>query len=246
MGIEELSELDVVHGIFTLIFVIISLLVGLRILLKSFEISSGRRVYIAVCIAWMGISTPWFGNSFSFLLFVLGGYRLELVPYLFLENAFIPLAIMCWIYAFSSLVYPNSVKKMAFIFGVICIAFEIYLIVNLVINPENIGTLEGNFDSSHTILPNLFKVFGIFIVLITGVIFANKSMNADDKSTQWKGRFLLIAMISFTVGAFLDVVLDFTPIELILVRLLLISSAIEYYLGFFLPKFVAKRLLKES
>ena len=246
MGIEELSELDVVHGIFTLIFVIISLLVGLRILLKSFEINYGRREYIAVGIAWMGISTPWFGNSFSFLLFVLGGYRLELVPYLFLENAFIPLAIMCWIYAFSSLVYPNSVKKMALIFGVICIVFEIYLIANLVINPENIGTLEGNFDSSHTILPNLFKVFGIFIVLITGVIFANKSMNADDKSTQWKGRFLLIAMISFTVGAFLDVVLDFTPIELILVRLLLISSAIEYYLGFFLPKFVAKRLLKES
>lgn len=48
------------------------------------------------------------------------------------------------------------------------------------------------------------------------------------------------------MGALLDVVLDFTPIELILVRLLLVSRAIEYYLGFFLPNFVAKRLLKES
>ena len=246
MGIEQLSGLDLLHGIFTLLFVIISLLVGIRILLKAFEVSFGRREYIAVGIAWMSISTPWFGNSFSFLLFVIFGYRLELVPYLFLENVFIPLAIICWIYAFSTLVYPNSVKKMTLIFGVICIAYEIYLIANLILNPGNIGTLEGNFDSSHTLIPNLFKIFGIIVVLITGVIFAKKSMNADDKSTQWNGRFLLIAMISFTVGAFLDVVLSVSPIELIIVRLILISSAIEYYLGFFLPNSVAKRLLKES
>ncbi len=244
MGIEELSELDILHGIFTTIFVVISLLVGLRILLKYFE--HKRTELIAVGVSWMGISTPWIGNSLSFLLYVLAGYRLELFPYLFMENAFIPLAIICWIYAFSTLVYPRLVKKMTVSIGVICLIYEIFLIAALIINPEIIGTLEGMFDSSHTIIPNIFRIFGIFIVLITGTIFARKSMTSEDPSVHWKGKFLLIAMISFAVGAFLDAILTFTPLELVLVRLLLISSSIEYYLGFFLPDSIAKRLIKKD
>jgi len=71
-------------------------------------------------------------------------------------------------------------------------------------------------------------------------------MSSEDPSIQWKGRFMLIAMISFAVGAFLDAVLTFTPLELVLVRLLLISSSIEYYLGFFLPNSIANRLIKKE
>ena len=244
MGIEELSELDILHGLFTTIFVVISLLVGLRILLKYFE--HRRTELVAVGIAWMGISTPWIGNSLSFLLYVLAGYKLELFPYLFMENVFIPLAIICWMYAFSTLVYPRLVKKITVVFAIICLIYEVFLIVALILNPEIIGTLEGRFDSSHTIIPNIFRVFGIFVVLVTGTIFARKSMSSEDPSIQWKGRFMLIAMISFAVGVFLDAVLTFTPLELVLVRLLLISSSIEYYLGFFLPNSIANRLIKKE
>ncbi|MFX1338843.1 MAG: hypothetical protein ACFFDK_09560 [Promethearchaeota archaeon] len=244
MGIEQLSELEILHGIFTTIFVVISLLVGLKILLKYFE--HKRTELVAVGIAWMGMSTPWIGNSSSFLLYVLFGYRLEIFPYLFMENAFIPLALICWIYAFSTLVYPRSVKKITVTYAIICLTYETFLIAALIVDPKIIGSLEGMFDSNHTLIPNLFRVFGIFTVLITGVIFAKKSLISDEPSIQWKGRFMLIAMISFTVGAFLDAVLTFTPLQLVLVRLLLISSSIEYYLGFFLPDFVANRLIKKE
>ncbi len=246
MGIEELSELDILHGIFTTIFVVISLLVGIRILLKYFE--HKRMELVGVGIAWMGIATPWMGNSLAFLLYVLVDYELELFPYLFMENVFIPLAIVCWIYAFSTLVYPRSVRKMTVIFGIICVIYEIYLIIALIINPEIIGTWseEGRFDASHNMIPDIFKVFGIFTVLITGIIFARNSMRSEDPSIQWKGRFFLIAIISFAVGAFLDAILTFTPLELVIVRLLLISSAIEYYLGFFLPDPIANRLIKQD
>ena len=244
MGLEEISELDILHGIFTTLFVIISLLVGIRILLKYFKYK--RREYITVGLAWMGISTPWLGNSLSFLMYILIGYRLELFPYLFIENIFIPLALLCWIYSFSTLVYPRLVKKMTIGFSVICIPYEIFLIIILIINPEIIGTLEGMFDSKHTIIPNIFRVFAIFVVLITGILFARESMKSEDPSIQWKGRFFLIGMISFAVGAFLDAVLTFTPLELVLVRLLLISSSIEYYLGFFLPDSITNRLIKKG
>jgi hypothetical protein len=135
---------------------------------------------------------------------------------------------------------------MTIIFAVICLIYEIILVTALIMNPEIIGTLEGMFDSSHTIIPNVFRIFGIFVVLITGTIFAWKSMKSEDPSVMWKGRFILIAMISFTIGAFLDAVLTFSALELVIVRLLLISSSIEFYLGFFLPDPIAKILIKEE
>ncbi len=185
------------------------------------------------------------GNSFSFLLYISFGLTLDLYSYLFIENFFVPIALICWIYSFSKLVYPKS-TKLNILFGVICIVHEIFLITSLILNPGIIGTLEGKFDANHTIIANIFRVFAIITVLITGVIFGKRLMRSDEPTTKWKGRFFQIAMISFTIGAMLDAILTFTPLELVLVRLLLISSAIEYYLGFFLPENVANLLIKHE
>lgn len=240
----ELTELDILHGIFTSLFVLISLIVGLRILFKYFE--HKRKELITVGIAWIGISTPWMGNSLSFLLYISFGLTLDLFSYLFIENFFVPIALVCWIYSFSKLVYPKLSTKLTILFGVICIVYEIFLITSLILKPEIIGALEGKFDVNHTIAANLFKVFAIIIVLITGVIFGNRLMRSDEPTTKWKGRFFQIAMLSFAIGAMLDAILTLTPLELVLVRLLLISSAIEYYLGFFLPEKVANMLIKQE
>ena len=93
-----------------------------------------------------------------------------------------------------------------------------------------------------------FMIFLIFILLstlITGVIFAVKSMAYDDKRIQWRGRFLLIAFISFVISAVIDAIFPITALTLVLARVLLISSAIEYYLGFHMPEGITKLLIKE-
>ncbi|MFX0073637.1 MAG: hypothetical protein ACFFAO_21375, partial [Candidatus Hermodarchaeota archaeon] len=59
-----------------------------------------------------------------------------------------------------------------------------------------------------------------------------------------KGKLLLIAVISFCIGGFLDASMPTTALTLILFRLLLISSAIEFYWGFILPSWMKNRLLK--
>lgn len=244
MGVEELSELEMLHGCCSTLLVVVSLLVGLRILLKYFK--NKRRELITVGFSWMFIASPWFGNSISFLLYILTDTRLGLVPYLFLENFFIPIALVCWIYSFCKVEHPPLVKKWTIIFLLICVPYEIYLIAALIINPQSIGNLEGMFDSSHTIIPNIFRIFGILIVLITGLMLSSTLRKSEDAMVKWKGRFLLMGIISFTVGAFLDAVLIFTPLELVIVRFLLISSSIEFYLGFFLPQPIANKLIKES
>ena len=75
------------------------------------------------------------------------------------------------------------------------------------------------------------------------MFFSVKSIKVDDPEIKWKGKFLLIAWFSFTIGAILDAALPLTEITLIIVRLILISSSIEFYLGFFLPDQLAKRLI---
>jgi hypothetical protein len=79
--------------------------------------------------------------------------------------------------------------------------------------------------------------------LITGIIFAIKSMRLDDPEVQWKGRFLLLAWISFGIGAILDASLPLNALTIIIIRLILISSAIEFYFGFFLPKKISEKLI---
>jgi hypothetical protein len=48
-----------------------------------------------------------------------------------------------------------------------------------------------------------------------------------------------------TIGAALEATFLLGPLELILVRALLISGSIEFYFGSFLPKPLAKLLIKE-
>ena len=103
-------------------------------------------------------------------------------------------------------------------------------------DPSAIGTLQGKFYYQPKLWTMAFQIFAIITTFITGVIFSKNSMASDDPRIKLKGKFLLIAFFSFTIGGALDALLPFTPFTLVLVRLILISSAIEYYLGFLLPK----------
>ena len=244
MSIEDLNGLEILEGILTSIFVIISILVGLGILLRYFKYK--KKELITVGASWLCISTPWWGNTFSFLLYIIADVTLPQFTYLFIENVFIPIALVVWIYSFTYLAYPHLTKKLTIVFSIVCGAYDLFVIIALVVKPELIGTLEGRFDSNHTIIPNAFRIFAIIVVLITGSIFALKSMKSRTKIISLKGKFLLLGFISFLLGALLDAFLSFAPLELIIVRALLISSAIEYYLGFYMPQKIANLFIREK
>ncbi|MHA1489698.1 MAG: hypothetical protein ACTSRI_08585 [Promethearchaeota archaeon] len=128
----------------------------------------------------------------------------------------------------------------------ICIPYETIFIILLIVNPDLIGTTVTVETFSIALL--IFNFFAILTTIITGILFAKKSMESDDKKTQWKGKFLLIAFISFTAGSILETIFFFGVHEpaFVLIRILLISSVIEYYMGFFLPNRVASWLIKED
>ncbi len=232
-----------IHGTFTLIFVIISLLVGIRILLKY--ISFQKKEMITVGLTWIFMSSGWWGSAFSFLSILLVQQPLNSVIYVLIGNAFIPIAIICWIYSFTSLAYPQLKKKLLVLFLIIYIPYELYIIYYLMVDPARIAVIVGTFYAQPALFIMIFQVLAVLVAFITGIIFSRNSIKAEDAKVALKGKILMLAFVSFTIGAFMDAVIALTPITLIIVRLILISSAIFYLFGFLLPDKIAELLLKK-
>ena len=244
MELKDLTILELLHGTFTLTLVIISIIIGIKILIKYF--STKRIEHVTLGLAWIFLSSAWWGSTFTFLSIIFFARTLDNFTFFLIGNLFIPIALMAWIYSLSHIIYPELEKKIVMLFLVICVPYEITLIIFLLIDPNIIGTKVGTFNSIPNFFVMIFDIFALLTTIITGILFSRLSLKVDDPEIKWRGRFLLIAFISFSIGAGLDALLPLTEIPLIIVRLILISSAIEYYLGWFLPDPIANWLIKEE
>ena len=92
-------------------------------------------------------------------------------------------------------------------------------------------------------------------MFITGVIFAQKSVKSEDREIKLKGKLLRAAFITFTVAAVLDSMLGtifedpadpLLAIFVVVVRILLTLSALEFYGGFLLPRWMKEILMKKE
>ena len=241
MAFTDLSYLDLLRGSLSLAFIIVALIIGIRIILKYFKYKN--KVFVSVSLTWIFLSASWWWPSFNFLTIGLFGFGLSNLSYLILANFFIPLAILFWIYSFSSLNLQNKNKLIVVILGVISVSYEILLFILLFINPDLIGVEITPGIISRTPLTLGFALFAILLAFVTGIIFAISSIKSEDPKIRWKGRFLLIAFIFFTLGALFDSISWTNPIIVVIIRLLLITSSFAYYFGFFLPEKMANWLI---
>ncbi len=244
MILQILSQENIIIASFTLLFVIISLIVGIKILLKYFSVNA--KELILVGLAWICLSSPWWSAPFSFLSYIFFGVLWEIHVFFLIGNIFIPVAIICWIYSFAKMAYVKAKKILLIVYSLISIIFIIFFLIFMVIDVNVIGEFDGTFDARYLSFTRIFQAFAIISALITGVLFALKSLKSKDPKVQWKGRFLLIAFISFAISAILDSGFELGITGVIIIRLLLISSAIEYYLGFLLPDRIAKWLIRND
>ena len=244
MILQILTQENIITAIFTLLFVLISLIVGLRILLKYFSFHT--KELIMVGLAWICLSSPWWSAPFSFLTYITFGVLWEVHIFFLIGNIFIPIALICWIYSFTEMMYPNLKKNLLIIYSSICSVFVIFFLFFLAYDVNVIGTFSGTFDAKYISFTRIFQAFAIVSALITGILFALKSFKSDDPKIRWKGRFLLIAFISFSTSAILDSGFELGVTGVLIIRVLLISSAIEYYLGFLLPDRIANKLIRNN
>jgi hypothetical protein len=248
MSFAIFSPLEILQKSLNIVFILISLIVGVLIILKYFKYKSP--VFITVGLAWVLMSSPWWSIAINFLSIGFFDADLPYFWYLFIERGFIMTALFFWLYSFAELIYikyKTYIKYGSFIF---CAVIELILVVILLTAPSLIGSQipEKPYEYSHTFIDVLLVLGTISGALITGTIFSIQSIKSRDIKIKWKGRFLLFSFASFTLGSILNgllhVVIPFNPFSTILIRSILILSAIAYYFGFFLPEPIAEFLSK--
>lgn len=238
-----LEPLDILNGTFSLIFVIVSLIVGIIIASKYFQFKN--RTLLLVGITWIGLITPWLPSTVAFLTYLITNSGISPAIYFTIGNIASPLILVIWILAFTDLKFKSKQKLIVAIYAIIGIVYEIYLVYFLIVDPNVIGEITGIFDVTYRGVVLIFALFIVITVLITGVLFGLESLRSKDAAVNLKGKFLIVAFISWSIGAMMDAALPLNIVTLTIARIILISSAIEFYIGFILPRFIKELFIKE-
>ncbi|MFX1366554.1 MAG: hypothetical protein ACFFCE_10035 [Promethearchaeota archaeon] len=240
----SLNPLDIVNGVCSLVFVFISLLVGVTIFSRYFRYK--ERIYLLVGATWILISCPWWSSSVSFIVALFNSVGIPPEAYFMIGNVLVPFAIILWLLAFTEFLYTEKRKLILLIFTLYGSIFEILFFAFLFVKPDLIGELNPPVDVRYDSFIMIFLISFLAIVVISGFLFANLSLKSKDPEVKLKGKLLIVAYITFSVGALLDLAIPLNEITIIITRLILIISAICWYGGFLLPKVMKKFLLRSK
>lgn len=237
---------QILIGIFNISFIIISLVISILFLRKY--IKQKENDFLMIGIVWFLISTPWLHGALTFILMLFDVLLMKAIR-MIIFYMFIPIAITIWMNTFTNFLYWDKKKLLVAVYCLISVICEVLFFIFLFID---IKGLVGDFDYANGIyFIATYKPFIRFSMLfflasgfITFMLFAKESLESTNPEVKWKGIFLVIAFSSYTVCAILDSFAFFSQYIalIVLIRLLLILSSIEFYLGWFLPDFVVKLL----
>lgn len=237
---------QILNGVFSLIFVVISIFIGFTIISKYPK--SKNRTVILVGFVWLGIVSSWYASSSSFLVALIadGDGFMSTPPLYFIIGAVpLPITAFLWMIAFTDLLYRDKKKIILLIIGVTGIIFEIALFTLLLIDYDLVGIVSSPVDADYELFVTIYQIFLVILVLVSGILFARESLNSKIPEINLKGKLLLAAFLSFVIGSILEILSGISIALLIIARLLLITSSIEFYGGFILPRWMEKLFLKK-
>lgn len=232
-----LSTLQFINGLSSLILVIIFTIVGISIALRYKK--SKERMYILFGITWIGVVEAYIAVSISFIIALFNGVGLENNPeiYFLIGISFYPVSTIIWITAFTDILYKKKQKILQLIFIVIGTIFEVLFFYLLFTAPSLVGILLSPVDSEFGLTVRIYILFSLGVILFTGIILAVASVKSENPEHKIRGIFIILTLITFVIGAILDTI-EINIILLTIVRLIMISSAVEFYIAFVMPKWV--------
>jgi hypothetical protein len=241
----SLSNLDILNGTLGLLVVIVSFILGLIVLLKYFK--NKNKNFILLGINLIFLASGWYGTSSSFIVALITnseGLSLELI--LLLNFIPLPIGLLCWTGFYTNILMKERQKLFLIIMIAITVFFySIFLSVIFTdVSQAAIKLSPVDTTAGDNKFLSIYIIIFIIVLLFTGIHFSLRTMKYDDIEMKTKGKFLLFAFPAFAIGGFLDSTLPSDEVTLIIFRVLLISSIIGFYIGYLLPNWIKKRLIK--
>jgi len=242
--ILQLTNFEFFYGALTFISVIISVLLGIIIAQKYRKFK--KIEFVLVGLTWIFLISPYWSDAIQFITLTIFNYQISSVVYFFIANAFIAPIHIIWIWALTKLIFQKKKKVLLIIFSTEAIIYESYFLYSFLTDPNQIGTQMSAFVVEWAIWIQIYLLISIALFLVTGFLFARKSLKSDNQELHAKGWFLILAIIFFTAAALIDVIGADAPTEItiFLARTFLILSSVFFYIGFTLPRFIKELIIK--
>ncbi len=232
-----LTELEMLQGSFTFIFVLISVLLGISIMFRYR--TNKQKEFLLVGITWVFLVSGYFPDALNFITILFIGIEIPELLYLVLATVFYPIIHLTWLKVFTELRYKEKQRKIMLFFWIESVIYEVVLIFVLVTNPALVGSHLSPFYAEYGTFAIIYDLFSMILFLITGISFALFYLKSTSRENRLKGYFLLIAIITFIVGALLDVInYPIDQMTLVAARLILITSGFEFFIGFVMPHWI--------
>ena len=237
-----MAEVCIICGLVGFISTVITLILGTRILSKYFH--KKQRSFIYVGLTLILLWSPWWPSSISFITYLISLQGLPYEAYIFLGNFFLPFALITWVIPMCNLLgVKDKTRKIAVIICIIYIIIFLSAVIYFLFNPAELGYLRNPLVPIYSFSFYMLIMPILVIVIMLGLKLALESLKASDVEVQLKGKFLLIAFITITIGIILEIFLtgDF---NLLISRIIIIIGLILLYIGLTLPKRIKELILK--
>jgi len=240
----ELENIEILNGILMIILCSISIYVGIKIISKYFK--RKEKMYFYAGMFWILLVSPWYPGVLAFLKVLFIGEGLTPEVYFSINGILIPIAITVWIVTFTEILYKEKQLLFVIIMILHLIVFYIIFFYLLFTNIEMIGVTKGAVDVQYGLIMVIYFILILIILLVTGIIFAVKSIKTGDSETMLRGKLLFIAFILYVIGTVLDAAIAQNITTLLIMRLFEISSAFGFYLAFIMPEWFKKIVTKQN
>ncbi len=237
------EPVELFQGLMSTILIVISFIVALKILSNYFNYK--KKQLLLVGLSWIGLVNPWIPDSITFFMVLIIGEKLSLIQTFFIGYVPIPFFIMCWTIAVADFLMTENRKWLILIVLITLVLAETLLIAFLFTNIDMLGYQVAPFQLRFGPFMVIYLFCAVIYAIITGILFSRKAMKSEVPRVKLMGRFLLVAFIFYGAGSVVEVIMQVTPITILITKSILITSAICFYIGFLMPKLIQNKFIKQ-
>jgi hypothetical protein len=235
----------IILGIVTMIFIAITILLALKFVSNYIRVRKKQLLYGG--ITYFGLASLWFGVGLNFIMVMFFDVIPPMEIHFLFHGGLATIAQWFFLILCLDLSHLKSAtkKQLKIISGIIAIIVEILYIILAFTNNTGLGTLIAPIQVVYG--PISYVYLGLHAVMFVslGLWFGLQSMKSEDKKLKLKGKLIILSFFLILSASGVEIFFSQIPM-FIFGRILATFSAIFFYGGFTLPKWMERIFLRKG